>query len=113
MSLQRRGRHRQPAKVYPTKVTTDSRGNKHHAPDMDNPIDVTAAFIPQRSARAEVTGQQQIQVTRMILSSEVPGMDLWSRVEWRGEFWDCVTPPQYHHGTRHTRHWSIDLRERP
>jgi hypothetical protein len=111
-SFQRR--RGQPAKVWPTTTIADSRGNPVVTVDMDaDPIDVVAVFIPQRSARAEVPGQQQIDVTRMLVRPNLPNVNLWSRVLWNGRYWDVVTPPAYHHGTRHTRHWSIDLRERP
>ena len=81
--------------------------------DADGPHEVRAAFIPQRSAKAEVPGQQQINVTRMIVAAELADVTVWSRVEWAGRQWDLVTPPAYHHGTRRTRHWSFDIRERP
>ena len=112
MSWQRR-RRGQPATVYATSMTEDARGNHVVRVDMDRPIPVTAAFIPQRSSRAEVAGQQEIDVTRMIVAADLPDVGLWSMVEWRGEMWDVAAPPAYHHGTRLTRHWSIDLRRRP
>ena len=113
MSYQRR-RRGQPAVVYPTVETVDNRGHHSIQVDMANGIDVEAVFIPQRSARAELPGQQQINVTRMIVDPDLPNVNLWSRVLWRGVVWDVVSPPQYHHGaTRHVRHWSLDLRERP
>jgi hypothetical protein len=111
-SVQRR--RGQSAKVWPTTTAADSRGNRVVSLDMQaSPIEVTAAFIPQRSARAEVAGQQQINVVTMIVAADLPNVNLWSRVQWLGRYWDVVSPPAYHHGTRHTRHWSIDLRERP
>lgn len=112
MSIQRRRGQR--AIVYPSKVVESRRGAPVSVPDMDNGIPIRAAFIPQRSARAEVPGQLGIKVTRMIFSHEIENFDLWSRVYWRGRYWDVVTPPSYHHGaTRHVRHYSADLRERP
>lgn len=111
MSMQRR--RGQPARIWKTKTVIDNRGNEIAMADADGPHEVRAAFIPQRSARAEVPGQAQINVTRMIVAAELPDVTLWSRVEWNGRLWDVVTPPAYHHGTRKTRHWSIDIRERP
>lgn len=94
--------------------TEDRRGNKNLAADLTaEPYHVTAAFIPQRSARAEVPGQQQINVYTMIVSADLADVGLWSIVRWRGELWDVVTPAAYHHGTRHTRHYSLDIRQRP
>lgn len=112
MSWQRR--RGQTAKVWPTIKKVDGRGNETWVVDMAaEPHIVTAAFIPQRSARAEVPGQQQINVVRMLVDANLEGVDLWGRVEWAGKFWDIVTPPSLHYGTRRVRHWSIDLRERP
>lgn len=111
MSVQRR--RGQPARIWRTAETVDNRGNTQLVADADGPHEVTAAFIPQRSAKAEVPGQQAINVTRMIVAADLEDVNLWSRVEWHGKLWDVVTPPMYHHGTRHTRHWSIDIRERP
>jgi hypothetical protein len=112
VSVQRR--RGQLVKVWPSMVSVDNRGNEQRMVDTNTePIMVTAAFIPQRSAKAEVPGQQAINVTRMLVRHDVVDIDLWARIEWAGRMWDVVTPPSYHHGTRHNRHWSIDIRERP
>lgn len=110
-SMQRR--RGEDALVYPTITQTDNRGNAVKTVDHANPIKVRAIFIPQRSAKAEVPGQVNINITRMIVAHDIGNVDLWSRVQAQGRMWDVVTPPSYRHGTRHTRHWSIDLRERP
>jgi hypothetical protein len=102
-----------PAKVWKSSYHTDNRGNEILVADAQGPYDVRCALIPQRSARAEVPGQQQINITRMIVDASLEGVSLWSRVEVLGRTWDIVTPPAYHHGERRTRHWSIDIRERP
>lgn len=110
-SMQRR--RGEEAIIYPTVIQTDNRGTKIKVADDTNPISVRAVFIPQRSAKAEVPGQAIINITRMIVTHDIPNVDLWSKVEAQGRVWDVVTPPSYRHGSRHTRHWSIDLRERP
>lgn len=112
MSVQRR--RGQPAQVYHQRLETDLQGNRQYVTALDEePYEVKAAFIPQRGSRAEVSGQQQILVYRMILTSELADVGLWSRIMWRGTAFDVVSPPVYHHGTRATRHWSMDVRERP
>lgn len=111
MSHQRR--RGQPVVIYPEHNTIDRRGNHVLMVDMDNPIHTKAVTIPQRSAKAEVPGQAVIDVTRLIVGADLGTIGLQSQVEWQGEMWDVVTPPAYHHGTRHTRHWSIDIRRRP
>ena len=111
MSYQRK--HGDWVRIWRTVHTTDQRGNSTARATEELPHRVRAIFIPQRSARAEVPGQQQINVTRMLVDAGLEGVELWSRVEWNGRIWDFVTPPQYHRGSRRTRHWSIDIRERP
>lgn len=112
MSFQRR--RGIPAKIWKTVRQQDRRGNITAAPNgLDGPYEVTVAFIPQRSSRAEVPGQMQVNVNRIIVRHDMPDVDLWSRVEVNGKVWDVAAPPAYHHGTRRTRHLSIDLRERP
>jgi len=101
-----------PVTIYPETYVTDSRGNKQKAPDRGNPIHTFGAAIPQRSSKAEVPGQAEVDVYRLILPETV-GLGLWSFVEWRGRTWDVAAPPAYHHGTRHTRHISVDIRRRP
>lgn len=101
------------AKVWKTKLVTDNRGNQVKVSDPNDYTTVTVAQIPQRSQRAEVPGQTAINVVRIIVDPNIPDVDLWSTVELNGKLWDIMTPPSYHHGTRHTRHWSLDLRERP
>ncbi|AKY03767.1 head-to-tail stopper [Streptomyces phage Verse] len=110
MSHQRR--RGQSAKIWKSKLVEDRRGNKLLTADADGPHVVRAAFIPQRSAKAEVPGQQLINITRMIVAADLEDVTLWSRVEYQGRQWDIVSPPAYHHGPRKTRHWSIDIRER-
>lgn len=112
MAWQRR--RGQAATIYKSAPVTDDRGHTVYMPDADGPHEVTAVFIPQRSARAEVPGQMQINVYRMIVDPDLTDVDLWSRVEWQGATWDVVTPPAIHYGVRrHTHHWSIDIRQRP
>ncbi len=112
MTMQRRRGIR--VKVWKTKLTTDSRGNEVKIFDPANYEYVTAAQIPQRSSRAEVPGQVVINVVRLIVSPDIRDVDIWSRVEFNGSEWDIAAPPSFHNGSsRHTRHWSIDVRERP
>lgn len=103
----------QPLTIWRTITETDNRGNAVKRADSANPWNTKAWTIPQRSAKAEVPGQQQINVIRIGVKADLAGVELWSIVHYQGEEWDCVTPPAYHHGSRHVRHWSIDIRKRP
>lgn len=101
------------AKVWKTEIRKDARGNDVITPVPLDPHEVRVAAIPQRSSKAEVPGQQQINIMRIIADANMPGVNLWSRVEMDGKVWDVASPPAFHYGTRQVRHWSIDLRERP
>lgn len=99
--------------LYPVIEVEDRRGNKIRVADKTRPIKTKGWVMPERSSRAEVPGQQKINVIRIGITANLAGVEIWSEVEYDGKVWDVVTPPGYHHGTRHTRHWSMDLRERP
>lgn len=112
MSHQRRHRGL-PITFYPLIQKTDSRGNTQWAPDMTRPIETKCWIFPQRGAKAEVIGQQQINVVRVGIKDDLD-VHLMSRATFRGVEWDVVTPPEYRNGVkRHTRHLSVDLRQRP
>lgn len=110
-SMQRR--RGQQVVIYPTKEIVDNRGHTVAMADMDHPVIRKAAVIPQRSSKAELPGQQDIHTVRLILDNAVSGLDSWSRVLYMGEYWDVMVPPQFHAGSRHVRHYTIDVRRRP
>ncbi len=110
MTIQRRrGRT---AQIYSVEEITDRRGNRTQVPG-GTPTTVTAWAIPDRGARAELPGQQQVRIVKLGTRHDISGVNIWSRVRWDGEWWDIVEPPAEHWGTRHVRHWSLQLRWRP
>lgn len=111
MSLQRR--RGLTATIFKLAEVTDHRGNKTLAPDRLNPLKVKAWAIPQRSSKAEVPGQQVINILRLGVPADTPDVQVWNIVVWNGLEYDIVAPPAYRHGTRQVRHFSVDLRERP
>ena len=100
------------AYIYQVGKTTDLRQNVVESA-LSIFLTVRAVFAPDRSARAEMPGQQQVSVFTMITSSDLSGVSLYSLVKWRNSWWDIVSPPAWHIGDRHTRHWSIIIRWRP
>lgn len=106
-------RRGQTVTIYKRKPSVDHRGNTLLLVDETDPIVTRAALIPERSGRAEVPGQAQINVVHMVVAAGLPDLGLWAEVEWNGSRWDIVTPPAEHIGTRRTRHTSFDIRERP
>lgn len=111
MTVQRR--RGQIARVCRLETVTDRRGNRTVAPDREHWTEVRAAFVPDRSSRAEVPGQQQINVWKMIVAADTPDVYMWNVVQWNGREWDIAAPPELHYGTRRTRHYTVLLRERP
>lgn len=102
-----------PAIVYRSKVITDNRGNQQRVVDLENPHEIRVWAAPQRSSKASVPGQMDVDVMRLGTTADLEGVDTWSQVDFRGARWDVVAPAAYHHGTRDVRHWSIDCRRRP
>lgn len=113
MTYQRR-RRGIPATFYPIKIVQDGRGNAKKVHDEDNPIPGRVWIVPQRGAKAEVTGQQTINVVRIGTSADCSNVALNSRVAFGGKVWDVVSPPADRtHSGRHTGHYMMDVRERP
>jgi hypothetical protein len=96
-------RNRQSAVIYPTVTVTDSRGNDVKVANMDDdPIPVSATFSPQAKPN----------VYDMLIDTLPAGVDAYSRVEWRGDQWDIMSPLAYYNGTRQTRHWTLEIHKR-
>lgn len=101
-------------KIWPEHSVTDARGNDSLQPNLQaEPYVMRGAVIPQRSSRAEVPGQVEINVVRIIVDSLPADVGLFARVEMLGAQWDVASPPALHMGNRHTRHSSMDVRKRP
>ena len=100
MSLPRK--NRQSAVIYPTITVTDHRGNDVKVANMDDPIPVSATFSPQAKPNTY----------DMLIDNLPAGVDTYSRVEWRGDQWDIMSPLAYHNGTRHMRYWTLEIHKR-
>lgn len=116
-------RRGQVALIFRSKEITDRRGNKTRTWDSEvrpathvngkNPHEVRVSETPSRSGKAELPGQQDINVISIRIPSDLPDVDRHSRVEWDGKTWDVAAPPAERNGTKHVRHWTLDLRQRP
>lgn len=91
----------------------DQRGNEVIRPVEQGYHNLRASITPGRGSRAEVPGQQEINIYHVTVNPDLKGVDLWSQVEWNAFRWDIVAPPVLHPGIRRTRHWSFDMRLRP
>lgn len=109
MTIQRKQRGIK-IQYWKVRKETNLRGDEVLLAD-DGPYETKAWIIPQRSQKAETPGQQQINVKRIGLD---PSLDLstWSKIRWNGDEYDFVNPPGLRLGTRHVRHWVVDVRLR-
>lgn len=100
-------------RIYPTVTVVDSRGDEQEQPGEDF-YEVLAWIVPDRSSRAEVPGQQEIDVYKVGVDPDtvLTGVNIWSRVVWNDEDWDLVAPPAHRRGTRHVRHQTLTIRRR-
>ena len=101
--------------IYPTHEVLDFRDQKIKEPDMTAGFEVTRWEIADRSAKAELTGQQDITVRKIgidLPGPDAPPLDLWSRVRIGDQLWDVVTPPSRRNGSRHVRHLTVPVRRR-
>ena len=108
-SFQRR--RGEPFLIFPIVTKVDHRGNEVQVP-QEVGIECRGRAVPERSSRAEVAGQKDIEVLRLITAGYMPDVNIWSRVYYRGSWWDQVAPPEPHIGTRHVRHWSLLISRR-
>jgi len=104
-----------PITVYPRKLATTARGDEQWVVDLENPITSRCWVSADRSTKAEVPGQQEVDVVKVgvPVDLEAKGLGIGARVTLLGDDWDVVQPPAYRHGTRHVRHLSVTLRRRP
>lgn len=113
MPNHQRARAPQWATIYRAIPVEDHRGNTTVQPTYDSPHQVRASVVPDRSARAEVPGEMEIDVITLRVPPDLADVNLRSRVLWDGDAWDLVAPPSDRVGTRHTRHTTLTMRKRP
>lgn len=110
------------ARIWPQKLVTDRRGSEQFVADMSaTPYVLHVSSVPLRGSKAEVPGQQQILSytwtfhpdSRNTTLTQLDDIGLWSRAYYNGHYYDIVSPPVFHPGSRTSRHWSVDVRERP
>lgn len=111
MSYQRK--HGAAVIFYPQKLVTDADGVPTLVADMDSPsIPTKAAVIPDRAQRAEVPGQQVVNIVRLLVK-RMPGLGPWARAEFWGRMWDVTVPPEERQNVpRPNRHMVVEVRER-
>ena len=115
MTVQRR--RGEEAVIVTAVLEEDNRGNSFERPTLTSPRFKTRVWeYADRSSKAEVPGQMEIDLVKIGLSATNPlasKISTTSRVYWKGHWWDVAAPAAYHPGPRQTRHISLSLRRRP
>lgn len=111
MTLQRR--RGQEITFYPIVLKEDHRGNTEMQPDLDAPIVTRCSTNADRSNKGEVPGQLTVDVIQVRVKMGLPDVNLWSRVFFKGFWWDMVSPPLNRFGRAGVRHDTFLLRKRP
>lgn len=97
--------------VYPEIETTDDYGNIVILP-ADEPVRIMATAQADQSSVAELAGQITVEVLKCT-TRDAP-LGTWSRVKYRGRFYDVAAPPRFSPGaTPASRHVSFSIRSRP
>ena len=114
MASFQRKRGGQTVTIYRARPSVDRRGNENYmaVPDLPH-VGVKCSQNPDRSTRAEVPGQQEIDVITLRIPPDLAEVNIWSQVLWGERWYDVIAPPAEHLGPRHTRHWTLTLRRRP
>lgn len=99
---------------FPPHLQRDARGNELWTVDDNNlpePIVFRATTSYDRGAKAELTGQVNIPVLR-VLTRFVPG-SVYGRIRYAGQMWDIAAPPRQTPGaTSSLQHTEFTIRGR-
>lgn len=110
MSMQRRrGRE---VEFFGTVERTSRRGDTVKVPSDAAAWVTRCSESAERSSRAELPGQQGIDVITIRVSA-ARDVALFDRARYRNLWWDVVAPPSVRNGSRHVQHQTVLLRRRP
>ena len=96
-------RHGPRVVVYASASTTDRRGNEVQAATE------TVAYVGPASTTSTGSGEYTLGING---SADLAGVDVWSRVELLGGWYDVTEGPTLSGGPRSTRHWTLKIRRR-
>ena len=103
-----------PVTFYPRAQMKNSRGESQWAPDRSAPQRVRMGITADRTSRAEVRGNVEIEVYEVRLPFRLRGVGPGAVVVWDGSEWDVAAPPLLRPTRTHsTRHITVQIRRRP
>ena len=96
--------------IYPEVTVVNARGDSVKMPSA-TPVKVRASLSRDRNASAELPGQVDIKIMRVITRDAPAGA--WARIVYDGEEWDLASPPHYGVGvSKATRSVTFTMRSR-
>lgn len=99
---------------YPRTQQTNRRGEDQWAPDWSNPQRIRMGVSVDRTSRAEVRGNVEIEVYNARIPAHLQGVGPGAVLEWDGSNWDIVAPPMMRPTRTHSvRHQTVQIRRRP
>lgn len=102
------------AQHVPRVQKVDSRGQKQWTYDYDAIEDVRIGISVDRTSRAELRGDVEIEVYNIRLPAKLAGIGPGGRIIWDGSEWDYSSPPFIRsHRTHSVRHTTVQARRRP
>lgn len=103
-----------PIQFYARTQQANRRGEEQWAPDWANPQRVRMGITADRTSRAEVRGNVEIEVYEIRLPASLKGVGPGAVVIWDDSEWDVVAPPQLRPTRTHSvRHQTVQIRRRP
>lgn len=104
---------------YPRVQKATTRGPKMWVEDRDNPLELKIGISTDRTSRAEVRGDVEIEVINARFPYSVGGVPLegvgpGAILSWDGSDWDVAAPPSIRKTRTHSvRHLTAQIRRRP
>ncbi|MCQ9385120.1 hypothetical protein [Brevibacterium moorei] len=97
--------------VYPAVDAIDEDGMAVRVPG-DDAVRVRVTVAEDRQSDAELPGQVAVKVARLV-AREIPGVDSYAALYFRGEPWELVNPPHFSNGVSRTvKHVELLIRSR-
>lgn len=101
-------------KYVPRVKKANSRGEKIWTHDYANAQEFRIGLSADRTTRAEVRGDVEIEVYNARLPAKLLGLGPGGRILWDGSEWDFAAPPMARlHRTHSVRHYTVQIRRRP
>lgn len=103
-----------PITVFPRTQQANRRGEEQWFPNWDAPVKTRMGITVDRTSRAEVRGNVEIEVYQIRIPASIQGVGPGATILWDDAEWDVVAPPMVRPTRTHSvRHQTVQIRRRP